>query len=71
MRPSRRSEDIAAKTAVGGLGRRKEIVRRPLHRAGLERLQEIFMTEELLDACQVAKLMTSSAESAWCTDHAE
>ena len=49
------SEDVAAKgTGVGR--RRKEIARRePLHGVGLERLQEIFMTEELLDACQVAK----------------
>jgi hypothetical protein len=33
------------------------IGRKPLRRIGLERLQEIFITEDLLDACQVAKLL--------------
>ncbi|MBV9672361.1 MAG: hypothetical protein JO076_05995 [Verrucomicrobia bacterium] len=31
--------------------------RKPLHRIGLERLQEIFMTEDLLDGRHVAKLI--------------
>jgi hypothetical protein len=33
------------------------IAQKPLRRSGLERLQEIFMTEDLLDANQVAKLV--------------
>jgi hypothetical protein len=33
------------------------IAQKPLRRIGLERLQEIFMTEDLLDANQVAKLI--------------
>jgi hypothetical protein len=33
------------------------IAQKPLRRIGLERLQEIFMTEDLLDANQVAKLV--------------
>ena len=56
------SEDVAAKRkSVSRVGqRRKEIARRePLHRVALEKLQEIFMTEELLDACQVAKLVVT------------
>ncbi len=37
----------------------REIAQKPLRRIGLERLQEIFITEELLDACQVAKLVAA------------
>ena len=33
------------------------IGQKALHRIGLERLQEIFITEDFLDACQVAKLL--------------
>jgi hypothetical protein len=39
-----------------GLNARK-IGQKPLRRIGLERLQEIFITEDIFDACQVAKLL--------------
>jgi len=32
---------------------------KPLRRIGLERLQELFITEDLLDGCQVAKLLAA------------
>jgi hypothetical protein len=34
-----------------------QISDKPLRRLGLERLQEIFLTDDFLDACQVAKLL--------------
>jgi hypothetical protein len=37
----------------------REIAQKPLRRIGLERLQEIFMTEDLLDAGEVAKLVAA------------
>jgi len=41
-----------------GLGGRVT-AQKPLRRIGLERLQELFITEDLLDACQVAKLLAA------------
>ena len=35
------------------------IAQKPLSRIGLERLQELFMTEDLLDGCQVANLLAA------------
>jgi hypothetical protein len=58
---SLRSEDLEAKGAPierVGLSVRW-IAQKPLRRIGLERLQEIFMTEDLLDASLVAKLVAA------------
>jgi hypothetical protein len=42
----------------GGLSGRVT-AQKPLRKIGLERLQELFITEDLLDGCQVAKLLAA------------
>jgi len=56
-----RSENLEAKeTPVEKVGlSRRATAQKSLRRIGLERLQEIFITEDLLDACQVAKLLAA------------
>jgi hypothetical protein len=57
----RRSEDLEARGAPvekAGLSARRS-AQKPVRKMGLERLQEIFMTEDLLDGWQVAKLVTA------------
>jgi hypothetical protein len=56
-----RSEYLEAKgTPAENVGLRGRMTaRKPLCRIGLERLQELFITEDLLDGCQVAKLLAA------------
>jgi len=56
-----RSEYLEAKgTPVEKVGLSARVIaQKPLCRMGLERLQELFITEELLDGCQVAKLLAA------------
>jgi hypothetical protein len=55
-RQSEYAETKGTPVAKVGLNARG-IGQKPLRRIGLERLQEIFITDDLLDACQVAKLL--------------